>query len=507
LDGVAPHAILGNIEVYGQHEISELTRQPAKLAELLRRFTDPVADTSADSGEIQLALEKSRTSMIAEMDEIERIEEALAALPALREHLKRFAAVGLDARLAEKTLIDSEARLFAAAHSMVTTAAETAEGVRAAPIEGGPLLNDEDKAKLPNAEILQELNAIQAALDRRLCRAADYIVFAGDAAAAGINRVKECWIPKQTEAEQNYEKILRELKTEGHDGSEFVSIQSQVERLRPRETERGTRVQRLADLTTERRDLLARWESAKAADFRSLQQAARRVSRRLEGRVRVNVRRSRQLGQLEAVLRKHVSGNINQALERLRAYEELSLLDLSTAIREGAPKLVAEYGFSQAAAEKIAQGGPTLVLEVEACNLPAEAVLELNVGPDPAQVWKELDDLSVGQKATAVLLLLLLESTAPLIIDQPEDDLDNRFIADSIVPAMRDEKRKRQFIFSSHNAKHSRAWRRRADYRTDSGGGRWQRECDDFAGSMRFDRRASRQGARERAAGGWSGCI
>jgi ABC-type Mn2+/Zn2+ transport system ATPase subunit len=78
--------------------------------------------------------------------------------------------------------------------------------------------------------------------------------------------------------------------------------------------------------------------------------------------------------------------------------------------------------------------------------------LELNVGPEQTQIWKELDDLSAGQKATAVLLLLLLESTAPLIIDQPEDDLDNRFIADSIVPAVRQEKRKRQFIFSSHNA-------------------------------------------------------
>ena len=115
-------------------------------------------------------------------------------------------------------------------------------------------------------------------------------------------------------------------------------------------------------------------------------------------------------------------------------------------------KLVTEYGFSQAAAEKIAQAGPKLALEVEACDLPAEAVLELNVRPPEVQIWKELGDLSAGQKATAVLLLLLLESSEPLIIDQPEDDLDNRFIAEAIVPAMRDEKRKRQFIFSSHNA-------------------------------------------------------
>jgi PHP family Zn ribbon phosphoesterase len=83
LAGVAPKDILGNIEVYGQHEISELTRQPAKLAELLRRFTEPVAGSSVDKAEIQAALEKSRTNVVTELQEIEKIEEALAAMPTL----------------------------------------------------------------------------------------------------------------------------------------------------------------------------------------------------------------------------------------------------------------------------------------------------------------------------------------------------------------------------------------------------------------------------------------
>ena len=34
----------------------------------------------------------------------------------------------------------------------------------------------------------------------------------------------------------------------------------------------------------------------------------------------------------------------------------------------------------------------------------------------------------------------------------PEDDLDNRFIVGSVVAAIREEKRVRQFLFSSHNA-------------------------------------------------------
>ena len=51
-----------------------------------------------------------------------------------------------------------------------------------------------------------------------------------------------------------------------------------------------------------------------------------------------------------------------------------------------------------------------------------------------------------------MLLLLLLESEAPLVVDQPEDDLDNRFITEGVVPRMREEKQRRQFVFSTHNA-------------------------------------------------------
>ena len=55
-------------------------------------------------------------------------------------------------------------------------------------------------------------------------------------------------------------------------------------------------------------------------------------------------------------------------------------------------------------------------------------------------------------RATAILYLLLIEPDAPLVIDQPEDNLDNRFISDGIVPRVKAEKLRRQFIFASHNA-------------------------------------------------------
>jgi hypothetical protein len=92
-------------------------------------------------------------------------------------------------------------------------------------------------------------------------------------------------------------------------------------------------------------------------------------------------------------------------------------------------------------------------MRIEELELPPVTAIRLNTAPEGAPpVWQALEELSTGQKATAVLLLLLLESDAPLIVDQPEDDLDNRFITEGVVPRMREEKQKRQFIFSTHNA-------------------------------------------------------
>jgi type III restriction enzyme len=60
-------------------------------------------------------------------------------------------------------------------------------------------------------------------------------------------------------------------------------------------------------------------------------------------------------------------------------------------------------------------------------------------------------DASAGQQATALLRLLLNQEGPPLIIDQPEEDLDNQVMPE-IVQEIWKAKRNRQIIVSSHNA-------------------------------------------------------
>lgn len=66
---------------------------------------------------------------------------------------------------------------------------------------------------------------------------------------------------------------------------------------------------------------------------------------------------------------------------------------------------------------------------------------------------KELKHHSLGQRASALLLFVLSQrQNDVIIIDQPEDDLDNQTIYDDVIKLLREMKPHAQFIFATHNA-------------------------------------------------------
>lgn len=91
-----------------------------------------------------------------------------------------------------------------------------------------------------------------------------------------------------------------------------------------------------------------------------------------------------------------------------------------------------------------------LILEVAA--IEDRIGIELNVATSGRPHFKDAADLSRGQKCTALLPILLARRDNPLIIDQPEDNLDNHFIFETVVNAVQRLKKRRQMIFITHNA-------------------------------------------------------
>ncbi|MHA7685552.1 TrlF family AAA-like ATPase [Cupriavidus sp. PET2-C1] len=71
----------------------------------------------------------------------------------------------------------------------------------------------------------------------------------------------------------------------------------------------------------------------------------------------------------------------------------------------------------------------------------------------PKFVPRDFKRLSLGQQQSVLLALMLTsESNAPLVVDQPEDNLDSEFIYKTLVPVIRAAKERRQVIVVTHNA-------------------------------------------------------
>ncbi len=84
--------------------------------------------------------------------------------------------------------------------------------------------------------------------------------------------------------------------------------------------------------------------------------------------------------------------------------------------------------------------------------LMPEDEIEVQYKSTNASAFKSLSTASAGQKTTAILTFILSYGINPLILDQPEDDLDNRLVYDLIVHKLKQAKEKRQIIIVTHNA-------------------------------------------------------
>ena len=450
---LTPIDVVPQTEIYGQHEISELTKSRDKLTRLLGRFIEHDSDIAKRKSSVRRQLERSRTRLLETQKELAQIEERLASLPALEETLRRFQDAGLEEKLKEQSLLVREERVLKTAEERIAPFKELLGQLNnSLPIDCA-FLSEKALADLPGKDILSWANGILNQLADEMKRIAVEIKQAIERSHVGLGEIRKRCEERKIAVMKAYETILRELQKSKIDGEEFIRLRRQIEELRPLKERQALLMRDMQAHEAERRNLLSEWEDVKAEEFRKIERAAKKVSKKLDGRVLVDVAAGGNREPLFQLLRDQIGGRLSEAIETLTKSADFSLPMFAAACRGGRETLSRQFGIPSSQAERIAQAKPDAIMQIEELELPPTTAIKLNVAADnQPPMWQALEDLSTGQKATAVLLLLLLESNAPLVVDQPEDDLDNRFISDGIVPKMREEKRRRQFIFATHNA-------------------------------------------------------
>lgn len=459
LSTFTPADLLPNIEIYGQNEIYEIAQDTCSQRQLLTRFLD--AGNHESEKRIQETLNKlteNRKKWVAAQENTASVEDEVARLPKLEEQAGLFNTLGLEEKLKIVPLLEMEKRLQKRAVEEEGPNLDNAFQAIRDNLPDTVFLSDTAIGSLPHAVTLREF---RAALDTLRSDAMALLIqwqekyAATKAVISSVSDKLTIGIQQEEEAlEKNFKELpALEGKTGREIGVEFQNLLKEIERIRPKKTLLETRKKLVTELHQQRKAILDEQSSLRSERSANFERAIKNLNKKLAGKLKLTVIPEADRNPLIQFLS---SCNLEGIGERRLAWiidaEDFSPVKLAESIRNGIDELQGSgWNITPSVAGALARLSPEQILQLEEIELPDEISIELNTAHQGQENFKPLNKLSTGQQCTAILHLLLLQNLDPLLMDQPEDNLDNAFIADRIVTELRFAKIARQFLFATHN--------------------------------------------------------
>ena len=129
--------------------------------------------------------------------------------------------------------------------------------------------------------------------------------------------------------------------------------------------------------------------------------------------------------------------------------DSFSPSDLAALVRAKDTSALEKAGLTKDAALRIVSVSEVDIRSIEEVQLEDLPVFSLRREGETKFV--PLNELSLGEKCSAILSVLLVSEGRPLIIDEPEAELDHDFICSDVVESIRSVKGNRQIITCTHN--------------------------------------------------------
>ena len=453
-----PADLLPHLELYGQNEIYEMTRDEASRNQLIERFLEGEHQHfDADITKVFVKLKENRESISRALSQKDDIEAEVERLPKLLEQVKQFQTLGIEEKLKIIPKLEKEKQLnerVSEEVSRVKTAIETLKDSLPDTI----FISDASLEGLPHADLLKQQRGILEKLKLDLTQQLGQLEQLVQTTSIQLLPIQQTLIEKQKDEEGHLENAFKEIpasqgKTGRQIGVEYQALLKQIEQIRPKQITLQNRQAQIDGLYSQRKKLLLELDQHTTARASSMQKSVKRLNRKLDQKVELTLQPEGNRQPLVDFL--NTCSLEGVGLKRLAwvLEQEFSPANLAATIRQGETALVSKFSIPDSVVRALIHLPEQKLLEIEELLLPDTMTIELNVthGERDA-IFRPIDDLSTGQQCTAVLHLLLLDNQDPLILDQPEDNLDNAFIAERIVAELRRAKLSRQFLFATHNA-------------------------------------------------------
>lgn len=444
-------------DVFSQNEIEEIASSPAAQLELLDRFREQEATAIVRELEhIQRQLEQSSVDLRRLDEEIDDLRGKASELTVIEEKLKGFAEVGgpdaarLNAAHAAKSARAREERvpeLVLAAMQKVVREISASEAAFQLSVEAHLDIAVREGV---NREVFQQLEADVQTFARVLAAG---VASTNDAMSTTDARIKmhgAVLAERHALQEAEYRTLISESEKQGGRAAERLALQaSHADALSAAKEQQAKEKHRQAVAKT-RSDLLKRASELRDHRFALRKRVAERLTQQFPS-IRVTIAQAAELQRYHDLIAEALKGaGFKQGIVADRLSQVFLPTELSQVVATNDYKAIMQRAsFDENRARRVVDalrvsGAAYLIETVDLEDRPCIELLD-------GDKYKESPNLSTGQRCTTILPILLVQSERPLLIDQPEDNLDNAFVYDTIVKALRAVRSGRQVIFVTHN--------------------------------------------------------
>jgi len=460
ISSFTPRELLPEIEIYGQNEIYEIAQDGQSQKKLLGRFLDAEHDTFEDKIKTALiALNGNRKKLHTALEDKSTVEDELSKLPKLQERVQQFKSLGIEDKLKIIPLLETEKRLKQRIEEEELNNLEQAFAQIKDALPDTVFLSDKAIDNLPHSDALKKIKTTLDQLKVDTERILDQWKAVFTTSKSTITRlIAEVQQGIRLE-EETLEKTFKNLPaSEGKSGREigveYQQLLQAIERIKPKEVAIRSQQTLIDELKKQRNSLLVELSGYRASRTAKFESSLKKLNKKLQDKLKLTVKPEANRQPVIDFLKScNLEGVGEKRLSWINEQDDFSPVKLAELIQKGMGELTgSNWGITPTIANALIRLPASKVLELQELELPDIIEIELNVSHEGAVNYRPLTKLSTGQQCTAVLHLLLLQNKDPLIMDQPEDNLDNAFIADRIVSELRNAKINRQFLFATHNA-------------------------------------------------------
>lgn len=446
-------------DIFSQNEIERIANQAISQLSLIDRFeADRIAQLSAELRTLTSRLTTNATTLFPLQDQINAINNEIAGLPGIEEKIKALGPItGRNAEAVTKaqqtkSLRQREVQALDGLWGFIQEYDQQIEDLRGQVANRTTQWLTQDLLAGPNGTMLTGVKRLMldggAEIDGLLRQAKSRL----SQMQSALGDTGTTLHGAHAQQEAAYQELLKQDSALRGQAAERSNLERMKNDLLAKKCQRDALIEKQSSLQRDRMQLLQKLSELRDSRYAVRTEIAKRINEALMPTIRITIEQSGHHGQYRALLEEALrGGRMKQGIVAQRIVEGIAPAELVVMIRRGEIAAIEQRcGINEEQARKVVDAlkNTETLFALETVELADRPRIELKDG----EGYKDSSALSTGQKCTTILPILLLESNWPLLVDQPEDNLDNRFVCESVVSSVRKVKSRRQLVFVTHNA-------------------------------------------------------